>query len=138
MLAEEPKEELGPKLVITWRLPDGGPTPATVQQELYLYAEGGPLTYTAPDNPFVGGTHHRRLVQDADQPPADVGDLRAAVPSHARGCRAPAPSPPRTPRGPEEGGLPLWPVAWSLARGCAPSPRSLSGAVGRRVRVGST
>ena len=55
MLAAAPKEELGPKLVITWRLPDGGPAPRSVQQELYLYAEGGPLTYTAPDQPFMGG-----------------------------------------------------------------------------------
>ena len=55
MLAAAPKEGLGPKLVITWRLPDGGPTPGSVQQELYLYAEGGPLTYTAPDQPFMGG-----------------------------------------------------------------------------------
>ena len=31
MLPEAPKEELGPKLVITWRLPDGGPTPGFVR-----------------------------------------------------------------------------------------------------------
>ena len=55
MLAAAPKEALGPKLVITWRLPDGGPSPSSVQQELYLYAEGGPLTYTAPDQPVMDG-----------------------------------------------------------------------------------
>ena len=55
MLAAAPDEALGPKLVITWRLPDGGPSPSSIQQELYLYAEGGPLTYTAPDQPVMDG-----------------------------------------------------------------------------------
>jgi uncharacterized integral membrane protein len=48
LLAARPDESLGPKLSISWRIPDGSSTPATVHQDLYLYAEGGPLTYTAP------------------------------------------------------------------------------------------
>jgi hypothetical protein len=55
MLAARPEGPLGPKLVITWRVPDGGPNPSTVEQDLYLYAEGGPVTYTAPGQPVMGG-----------------------------------------------------------------------------------
>jgi hypothetical protein len=59
MLATAPGELLGPKLTITWRIPDGDPTPGTVRQDLYLYAEGGPLTYTAPGQLFLGSERTR-------------------------------------------------------------------------------
>ena len=59
MLAAAPDEVLGPKLSITWRIPDGDPTPGTVRQDLYLYAEGGPLTYTAPGQQFLGSERTR-------------------------------------------------------------------------------
>ena len=59
MLATAPDELLGPKLSITWRIPDGDPTPGTVRQDLYLYAEGGPLTYTAPGQQFLGSERTR-------------------------------------------------------------------------------
>jgi hypothetical protein len=59
MLASAPDERLGPKLSITWRVPDGDPTPSTVRQELYLYAEGGPLTYTVPGQTFLGSERTR-------------------------------------------------------------------------------
>jgi hypothetical protein len=59
MLATAPDELLGPKLSITWRIPDGDPTPGTVGQDLYLYAEGGPLTYTAPGQQFLGSERTR-------------------------------------------------------------------------------
>jgi hypothetical protein len=59
MLATAPDEVLGPKLSITWRIPDGDPTPGTVRQDLYPYAEGGPLTYTAPGQQFLGSERTR-------------------------------------------------------------------------------
>jgi hypothetical protein len=59
MLATAPDELLGPKLSITWRIPDGDPSPGTVRQDLYLYAKGGPLTYTAPGQPFLGSERTR-------------------------------------------------------------------------------
>ena len=59
MLAAAPDELLGPKLSITWRIPDGDPTPSTVRQDLYLYAAGGPLTYTAPGQQFLGSARTR-------------------------------------------------------------------------------
>ena len=59
MLATAPDELLGPKLSITWRIPDGDPTPGTVRQDLYLYAAGGPLTYTAPGQQFLGSERTR-------------------------------------------------------------------------------
>ena len=59
MLAAAPDELLGPKLSITWRIPDGDPTPGTVRQDLYLYAAGGPLTYTAPGQQFLGSERTR-------------------------------------------------------------------------------
>jgi hypothetical protein len=59
MLATAPDEVLGPKLSITWRVPDGDPTASIVRQDLYLYAAGGPLTYTAPGQPFLGSQRTR-------------------------------------------------------------------------------
>jgi len=47
MLAESPTDDLGPKLTITWTVPDGEGKPATITQDLYLYAADGPLTFTA-------------------------------------------------------------------------------------------
>ncbi|MGH8875360.1 MAG: hypothetical protein ACRDVM_08955, partial [Acidimicrobiia bacterium] len=49
MMGSPPAGELGPKLVIAWEV--GGPEGA-ILQELYPYAEGGPVTYVAP-----GQTH---------------------------------------------------------------------------------
>jgi hypothetical protein len=59
MLSTAPDDLLGPKLSITWRIPDGDPVPGTVRQDLYLYAEGGPLTYTAPGQQFLGSERTR-------------------------------------------------------------------------------
>jgi hypothetical protein len=59
MLTTTPDEVLGPKLSITWRIPDGDPIPSTVRQVLYLYAAGGPLTYTAAGQPFLGSDRTR-------------------------------------------------------------------------------
>ena len=53
MLAGRPKGDLGPRYTITYRLP--GPNgEETIRQDLYPYADGGPLTYTPTDQTFFG------------------------------------------------------------------------------------
>ena len=48
-----PTADLGPKLVVTWNVPQG-PQASSLQQELYPYAAGGPLTYMAPAQRLFG------------------------------------------------------------------------------------
>ena len=49
--ANAPEGELGPMLTIEWHFPAGNES-FTVTQDLYPYAEAGPLTYTAPGQPL--------------------------------------------------------------------------------------
>src|SRR5438105_12718243 len=42
MRATAPTADLGPKLVVTWNVPQG-PEASSLQQDLYPYAAGGPL-----------------------------------------------------------------------------------------------
>ena len=42
--------DLGPRYAVTYTVP--GPTTSTLQQELYPYASGGPVTYMAPNQRF--------------------------------------------------------------------------------------
>lgn len=58
MLDEAPISDLGPKLTIRWRVP-GMEVPDEIEQDLYPYADGGPIVYTAPDQPFFGTEHTR-------------------------------------------------------------------------------
>jgi hypothetical protein len=51
MLDERPAGDLGPKLTITWQL-SPAPGADALTQDVYPYAEGGPLTYMAPGQPF--------------------------------------------------------------------------------------
>ena len=53
MLDAPPTSDLGPKLVVTWKVPQGRAT-ATLQQELYPFAAGGPVTYTPPSQELFG------------------------------------------------------------------------------------
>ena len=48
LLTEPSKGQLGPSFVITWYFPD------PVIQEVYPYAEGGPLAYTEPGQTLYG------------------------------------------------------------------------------------
>ena len=62
MLATAPRGELGPRFTIAWSLPwsDGGPTKVDeVEQDLYPYADGGPVVYTAPGQTFYVSEHTR-------------------------------------------------------------------------------
>ena len=51
MLDTRPAGELGPKLTITWQL-SPAPGADALTQDLYPYADGGPLTYMAPGQRF--------------------------------------------------------------------------------------
>ncbi len=54
MLSAPPTAALGPKLVMRWHVPSGESTADTISQDVYPYAEGGPLTYTAPGQTVFG------------------------------------------------------------------------------------
>ena len=51
MLDARPAGELGPKLTITWQLRPA-PGADALNQDIYPYADGGPLTYMAPGQRF--------------------------------------------------------------------------------------
>jgi hypothetical protein len=51
-LLRTPPSELGPRYVVTYTVP--GPVLAMLEQELYPYATGGPVTYMRPSQVFWG------------------------------------------------------------------------------------
>jgi hypothetical protein len=51
-MTEAPTTDLGPELTIRWRVPGPDGLDDEIVQSLYPYAEGGPLTYTVPGQPF--------------------------------------------------------------------------------------
>ena len=88
MLATAPRGELGPRFTIAWSLPwsDGGPTQVDqVEQDLYPYADGGPVVYTAPGQTFYMSEHTRggwfRAPDHARDAAADARDPRRSRPS---------------------------------------------------------
>jgi hypothetical protein len=52
MLVARPKGDLGPRYTITYRLPGPNGEDSKIRQDLYPYATGGPVTYTAPGQRF--------------------------------------------------------------------------------------
>lgn len=103
---DEPEGELGPRYTVLWTLP--GPTGAddTVRQELYPYAEAGPVTHVTPGQAFFDGQH-------------TAGGWFAGGPELSTllldlGLRAPAPTPPPEPAPPALVGL----GGVTLALGC--------------------
>ena len=52
MLDGAPTEDLGPMLTLTWTVPGPNGQDDVIVQDLYPYADGGPLTYTAPGQRF--------------------------------------------------------------------------------------
>jgi hypothetical protein len=52
LLDEAPTTDLGPKLTIRWTMPGPNGAADEIVQDLYPYAAGGPLTYTAPGQAF--------------------------------------------------------------------------------------
>src|SRR5436309_3585830 len=55
MLARKPAGDLGPKYGITYRVPGPNGTAATLRQDLYPYASGGPVSYMRPGQPVFEG-----------------------------------------------------------------------------------
>jgi hypothetical protein len=53
MLDAAPTQDLGPMLVVSWNVPSGQTTADTIRQEVYPYAAGGPVVYTAPGQSFL-------------------------------------------------------------------------------------
>lgn len=51
-LRQRPAGELGPRYTITYRVPGPNGSADTIRQDLYPYADGGPLTYTKPGQKF--------------------------------------------------------------------------------------
>jgi hypothetical protein len=52
----QPAGPLGPRYELTYRVPDGSPGPATVTQDLYPAAAGGPVTFTRAGQQVFGST----------------------------------------------------------------------------------
>lgn len=55
MLHGKPSGPLGPRYVVVWTVPSGGPA-FRVRQELYPYARGGGVSYTKPGQAIFGTT----------------------------------------------------------------------------------
>src|SRR3954452_5342666 len=57
MLPGRPGGELGPRYTVEYKVPTGYTTIAIVTQDLYPYADGGPVAYMRPGQPvFSGGS----------------------------------------------------------------------------------
>jgi hypothetical protein len=54
MLHARPKGNLGPKMTIHYVVPGGDNTTFSISQDLYLYADGGAVTYMKPGQPIFG------------------------------------------------------------------------------------
>jgi len=81
LLRQQPGS-LGPRYLVTYTVP--GPTFATLEQDLYPYAAGGPVTYMRPAQPFWGdqqtvggwyrgGTQLKEMLVTAGLPKAAPG-----------------------------------------------------------------
>lgn len=55
MMPNRPRGDLGPKYEVAYRVPGPDGKTATLRQDLYPYADGGPVTYMKPGQPFFGG-----------------------------------------------------------------------------------
>ena len=54
LLTQAPTAQLGPKFLLSYRVPDATEAGSTVRQDLYPQAAGGPLTYTEPGQAVFG------------------------------------------------------------------------------------
>jgi len=117
MLAVAPSGELGPRFTIAWSLPwsDGGPTTVDrIDQDLYPYADGGPVVYTAPGQAFYGSERTRGGWFRA--PATLVARLQTLGVPERVAIALPAPRATTAPRaeGTANAGLPLLPIGASL------------------------
>jgi hypothetical protein len=82
MLDAAPTDHLGPAFLVTWRMPFEGGVMDTLHQTLYPYADGGPLAYTEPGQPFFGREHSRGGWYRADHAmPGTLARLGVPVPA---------------------------------------------------------
>lgn len=116
-----PAALLGPRSRITWTIPDGDGAPSLIQQDVYPYAAGGPLTYVRPGQRIFDGTTRGGwfLAPDAlrtqlialglpDRPPLTRPAAQAAPAAQPQGAtRAPARA--------SGSGLGAWPIAGAAA-----------------------
>jgi hypothetical protein len=58
MLAQRPKGDLGPRYTVTYTVPQDMNRTVTITQEIYPYAESGPVTYMAPGQPIFDVKTH--------------------------------------------------------------------------------
>ena len=117
MLATAPRGELGPRFTIAWSLPwsDGGPTTVEqIDQDVYPYAAGGPVLYTAPGQTFYGSERTRGGWFRA--PATLVARLQTLGVPELAAITPPAPRAPEAPRAEAtaNAGLPLLPIGASL------------------------
>ena len=78
--AAAPTADLGPEFVVAWRLPSEAGAD-TIVSTVYPYAAGGPLTYTAPGQPFFGTERTQGgWLRASAQLPATLVDLGVPAP----------------------------------------------------------
>jgi hypothetical protein len=82
MLADRPKGDLGPRYTISYRLPGPNGEDSTIRQDVYPYAQGGPVTYTAPGQHFFG-TESTRGGWYRASPELKTTLVRAGLPTSA-------------------------------------------------------
>lgn len=89
MLAGRPDGDLGPRYTVEYKVPTGYSTTAVVTQDLYPYADGGPVAYMRPgqpvfnaQSPTVGGWFR---TTDAVKPLLVDYGLRATAPGGDEG-----------------------------------------------------
>jgi hypothetical protein len=78
MLAERPEGDLGPRYALTFSVPTSNTEQDTIRMDVYPYAAGGAVTYTAPGQPifssetdggwFRGGPELERMLLQAGLP----------------------------------------------------------------------
>jgi hypothetical protein len=92
MLAERPTGDLGPRYMVTYRLPGPNGGESTIRQDLYPYARNGPVTYTAPGQRFFGTERTHGGWYQASPELKDTL-VKAGLPARAGGRPVAAPAP---------------------------------------------
>jgi hypothetical protein len=83
-----PAGDLGPRLVVSWEVPGPGGDVDVVRQDVYPYAEAGPVTYLAPGQAVMG----QRSYGGWFAAPAGLADdlVAAGLPAPRAAATAPA------------------------------------------------
>jgi hypothetical protein len=131
MLPGKPSGKLGPRYIVIYTVP--GPTDkAYLRQSLFPYAEGGPILYTPPDQPFFDSERtHGGWFQGTARLRAAL--VRAGLPATATATGSAAEEPvtsPLTSSASGSGGGPR-----SLQIGIAAIAAALAGALGGTLLV---